>query len=63
MNRPENRLGRERFARISRSRVGLDEGLSYSIRRTKESGLTMAASRRESCLTALVIAQGVINRR
>eukprot|EP00965_Chrysotila_dentata_P041783 1386253-Pleurochrysis_carterae.AAC.1 len=35
MNRPENRLGSERFAQFSRSRVGLNEGLSYSIRKTK----------------------------
>eukprot|EP00965_Chrysotila_dentata_P046708 1551047-Pleurochrysis_carterae.AAC.1 len=35
MNRPEIRLGSERFARFSRSRVGLNEVLSYSIRQTK----------------------------
>eukprot|EP00965_Chrysotila_dentata_P108550 3585668-Pleurochrysis_carterae.AAC.1 len=60
MNRPENRLGSERFARFSRSQVGSNGGSSYSTRQTKRSDLTMAVSCRESCLTALVIAQGVI---
>eukprot|EP00965_Chrysotila_dentata_P007035 229032-Pleurochrysis_carterae.AAC.1 len=58
MNRPENRLGNERFARFSRSWGELNEGLSYSTRQAKESDLAMAVSCRESCLTALVIAQG-----
>eukprot|EP00965_Chrysotila_dentata_P100713 3327564-Pleurochrysis_carterae.AAC.1 len=35
MNRPENRLGSERFARFSQSRVGLYEDLSHSTRQTK----------------------------
>eukprot|EP00965_Chrysotila_dentata_P145059 4790166-Pleurochrysis_carterae.AAC.1 len=53
MNRPENRLDSERFALFSRSRVGFNEGLSYSTWQTKENELTMAVSCRESCLTAL----------
>eukprot|EP00965_Chrysotila_dentata_P050845 1686232-Pleurochrysis_carterae.AAC.1 len=60
MNRPENRLGGERFARFSRSRAGLNESLSHSTRQTTESDLTMAVSCYGSGLTALVIAQGVI---